>query len=155
MKKHHCNTDLPIDLLQEYIFIALDIYKIHLQNNSISKTNKLEAWLTFLSVDDPKWIIKLIEVHPQFKKLYLEIYEACRNTEAIMGLFSKELLELDQNTVDFMIDEMQDTIDAQAKELDDKDKQLDTQAKQLDALMKKLTEQQDVIEQMKKQINIK
>ena len=29
-----------------------------------------------------------------------------------MGIFSKELIEMDQNTVDFMIDEMQNTIDS-------------------------------------------
>lgn len=38
--KQQTDTGLQIDLLQEYIFIALDIYKIHLQNNSISKTDR-------------------------------------------------------------------------------------------------------------------
>ena len=61
-----------------------------------------------------------------------------------MGLFSKELIELDQNTVDFMIDEMQDTIDAQKIEIDAQAKQLVEQQAQLDekdALIAKLQKQ--------------
>lgn len=33
-------------------------------------------------------------------------------------MFSKELLELDKNTVQYMIDEMQDEIDRQQNEID-------------------------------------
>ena len=33
-------------------------------------------------------------------------------------MFSKELLELDRNTVQYMIDEMQETIEKQKKELE-------------------------------------
>ena len=135
--KQQTDTGLQIDLLQEYIFISLDIFKNTLQNKDISKSNELEAWLTFLSVDDPKWILRLIETHPRFKKLYLEIYEACRNTEVFMGLFSKELIELDQNTVDFMIDEMQDTIDAQSKQIVEQQLQLSEK----DALIAELQKQ--------------
>ena len=32
--------------------------------------NKLEAWLTFLSEDNPEIILKLIEAYPEFKALY-------------------------------------------------------------------------------------
>lgn len=35
-----------------------------------------------------------------------------------MGLFSKELQILDENTVQYMIDDMQDQIDAQAAAID-------------------------------------
>ena len=35
----------------------------------------------------------------------------CENVEKVMEMFSKELQLLDQNTVQYMIDEMQDTID--------------------------------------------
>lgn len=36
-----------------------------------------------------------------------------------MGLFSKELLEMDRNTVQLMIDEMQEIIDRQNAELEE------------------------------------
>ena len=40
-------------------------------------------------------------------------------------MFSKELYELDKNTVQYMIDEMQDTIDAQKDELVRKDQTIE------------------------------
>lgn len=132
---------IKVLLISANFHTPIFIVQNNLQNKGISKGNELEAWLTFLSVDNPKWILKLIETHPKFKKLYLEIYEACRNTEVFMGLFSKELLELDQNTVDFMIDEMQDIIDAQKLQIEEQ---------QL-----KLEEQQLLIEQLKKQLEEK
>jgi ABC-type transporter Mla subunit MlaD len=49
----------------------------------------------------------------------------------MMEMFSKELLELDRNTVQYMIDEMQEDIDRQAAQLKDKDAQLNNQAAQL------------------------
>ena len=94
--------------------VPLDNFRGILHNKGIK--DKLDAWLTFLSVDEPEMIVKLIREYPQFKKYYEEIYQLCRNTEKVMGMFSKELQELDRNTVQYMIDEMQDVIDAQ-KEL--------------------------------------
>ena len=44
-----------------------------------------------------------------------------------MEMFSKELYELDRNTVQYMIDEMQDTIDAQKDELSKQKDELNTQ----------------------------
>ncbi len=64
---------------------------------------KLEAWLTFLSADEPEMIRKLILSYPQFEKYHEEIYELCGNTEKVMDMFSKELYELDKNTVQYMM----------------------------------------------------
>ena len=61
----------------------------------------------------------LITQYPDFKDLYTDIYELCRNTEDVMGLFSKELQMLDENTVQYMIDDMQDKIDEQAVTIDE------------------------------------
>ena len=65
----------------------------------------------FFSADEPDEIIRLIEDYPEFRIMYEEIYNLCLNTEKVMTMFSKELQELDRNTVQYMIDEMQDTID--------------------------------------------
>lgn len=99
----------------------------------------MEAWLTFLSIDNPELILKLIKMYPGFQKIYSEIYEAYQNTEVFMGIFSKELIEMDQNTVDFMIDEMQDTIDAQKLELDAQKLLLDEKDKLIAELQKQLS----------------
>ena len=110
------DTGLKIDLLQEYVFLPLDNYREILHNKGIR--NQLEAWLAFLSVDEPEIIVKLVGEYPQFKEYYEEIYRLCMNTEKVMNMFSKELQELDRNTVQYMIDEMQNEIDALKLEKD-------------------------------------
>lgn len=40
--------------------------------------------------------------------MYAQIYEICQNIEKVMEMFSKELYELDRNTVQYMIDELQE-----------------------------------------------
>ena len=113
--KQQSDTGLRLELLQEYVFIALDIFQETLDNKSVTITNELEAWLTFLSIDDPDTILKLIQSYPKFEPIYRDIYEMCLNLERMIEMFSKELAELDKNTVQYMIDEMQDKIDAQER----------------------------------------
>ncbi|MCI8557920.1 MAG: hypothetical protein HFI19_09180 [Lachnospiraceae bacterium] len=72
----------------------------------------------FFSADTPEEIEKLIKAYPQFKPMYEEVYEMCRNMEEIMGLFSKELRELDRNTVQLMIDEMQEELEQKEAEIE-------------------------------------
>lgn len=55
-------------------------------------------------------ILAIVEKYPEFTPLYEQAYEFCRNIEEVMGMFSKELYELDRNTVQYMIDEMQEEI---------------------------------------------
>ncbi|MCI5869456.1 MAG: hypothetical protein MR224_08090, partial [Dorea sp.] len=52
---------------------------------------------------------------PKFEPIYRDIYEMCLNLERMIEMFSKELAELDKNTVQYMIDEMQDKINAQER----------------------------------------
>ena len=48
--------------------------------------------------------------------MYEQVYEICRNIEQVMGMFSKELYELDRNTVRYMIDELQEGYQKQKEE---------------------------------------
>ncbi len=140
------DTGLEINLLQEFVFIPLDIFRGILHNEGIR--DKLDAWLTFLSVDGPEMIVKLITEYPQFKAYYEEIYQLCRDTEKVMEMFSKELQELDRNTVQYMIDEMQDVIDAQKEDLDRQKDVIDAQKEDLDR-------QKDVIDAQKEDLSKK
>lgn len=120
------------------MFIPLDNFRRILHNKGIR--NKLDAWLTFLSVDDPEMIVELIRKYPQFRKYYEEIYQLCRNTEKVMNMFSKELQELDKNTVQYMIDEMQDVIDEQKRLLGEKESALADKEKEIAELKARLGE---------------
>lgn len=70
-------------------------------------------------MDDPGVVVTLMEAYPEFKEMYRQVYEICRNVEDVMGLFSKELLELDRNTAQYMIDEMQEEINQYKAQLEE------------------------------------
>ena len=116
---HHfeqkAESGLKMNLLQEYDFIALDIFRKNIYNRGIQ--SELDAWLVFLSMDDPEIIVGLLEKYPKFRVLYEQVYDICLNTEEVMGMFSRELKELDDNTVEYMIDELQGIADDAAERL--------------------------------------
>lgn len=116
------DSGLELELLQKFLFIPLDIFRKNQQNKVIN--NRLDAWLLFLSSDDPEDIIRLITEYPEFQAMYEQAYQMCRNVENVMGIFSEELKILDRNTVQLMIDEMQDTINSQKDTIDSQQDQL-------------------------------
>ena len=126
------DSGLQINLLQKYLFVSLDIFRKKHQNNISSK---LDAWLAFLCMDDPEIILEIIEKYPEFEPIYEQAYDICRNIEEVMGMFSKELYELDKNTVQYMIDEMQEEL---TKERDENKKQKEELQKKLSELEEKL-----------------
>ena len=139
------DTGLKMNLLQKYYFIPLDIFRKNIHNKGIR--TKLDAWLVFLTSDEPERICELIGTYPEFQQLYADIYELCRSVEDIMGLFSKELLELDRNTVQYMIDEMQEEINSSKKTIAE-------QGQQLAEKDQKLTEQDTLLhhQELEKQL---
>ena len=160
--KQQSDTGLELELLQKYVFIPLDIFRTIYHNNVKSNGkngggncwNRTEAWLTFLSTDEPEIIIELIRQYPEFKEMYEEIYVMCQNVEKVMEMFSKELIQLDRNTVQYMIDEMQDTIDVQKEELEAKQETIDTQKGELEAKQNQLNQKEEELETMKHQLQL-
>ena len=137
------NTGIEINLLQKYLFVPLDIFREIQQNKHIRIENRLEAWLAFLSMDEPEAVISIIEKYSDFKAMYGQIYEICRNIEEVMGMFSKELRELDRNTVQLMIDEMQEELnqvkrkaEEEKRRAEEKDHELEQERKELEKTRK-------------------
>ena len=141
----HCfeqksNTGLELELLEKFIFIPLDIFKKSVQNK---EKNKLDAWLSFLCMDEPEEIISLITEYPEFKPLYQHIYDMCQNVERMMGMFSEELRILDQNTVKYMVDQMQKEIDEYKEQLLERDERLRERDEKLKERDEKLLEREE------------
>ena len=144
---HQCsNTGLKLNLLQKYLFVPLDIFLKSLQYKDSKIQSRLDAWLAFLGSDDPEIIINIIEKYPDFKEMYQQVYDICRNIEEVMGMFSKELLEMDKNTVELMIDEMQDEI-KQQKEVIEQNKEVIRESKEV--IQQKDNELQEMQQKMK------
>ena len=158
------DTVVNINLLQEYLFIPLDIFKKNQQNEnrSVKIENRLEAWLAFFCMDDPETIIEIIEKYPDFKEMYEQAYDVCRNIEEVMQMFSKELLELDRNTVKLMIDDMQKQIEekdeqigCQREQLSQKDEQLNQKDEKLNQKDEELSQKDEELSQKDEELNQK
>ena len=144
------DTGLEMDLLQNYIFIPLDIFRENVHNKGIK--NKLDAWLAFLSMDEPDRIIELITTYPEFKAMYEHVYSMCRNVEDAMGIFSEELKILDRNTVRYMVDEMQDTINEQKDVIKTLKTQAESDKGMIDTLKIQAESDKNMIEELKRKI---
>ena len=142
------DTGLSMELLHHYIFIPLDIFKKKHQNENVS--TELEAWLTFLSTEEPGEIMQLCDAYPFFRDIYKHIYEICQNTEDVMGIFSEALTELDRNTVDYMIDQLKksnEQLQGENEQLRSEKEQIQQQAKNDKELL------QDEIARLKAELN--
>lgn len=152
------DTGLNLNLLQNYIFVPLDIYRDHLeallQNSGGRLMTEKEAWLAFLSSDDPRVILLILELFPDiFRPLYDRICTMCQNTKEMMHMFSEELSILDKNTVMMMIEEQQETIEQQKKELLQKDETIDQQKQELSQKDETIDQQKQEIERLLRELN--
>ena len=104
-----------------YLYLLTFLHKT-MENKTIQ--TELEAWLTFLSTDDPEQIYNLIQNFPIFREMYEDIFHLCQNTERVMDMYSKELAEMDHNTAEYMVDEMQKDLDEAREIIQEKDNEL-------------------------------
>ena len=141
------DTGLSLNLLQNYIFVPLDIFRKNMENKGIN--NKLDAWLAFLSMDSPEVIMDLSNKYPEFRAMYEHVYNICQNVERVMGMYSEELRILDRNTVKYMVDQMQEEIDSQKEQLDTQKNQLEIKDKQLEQQGKQLAEQEKELQKLR------
>ena len=105
-----------------------------------------------MSSDELEDIIRLITDYPEFKVIYDEVYNLCLNVEKVMEMFSKELKELDQNTVQLMIDEMQEEIDSQKRALSSKDGEIESQRKELESKDNRIRELEEKLKAFTKEM---
>ena len=168
------DTGVKVNLLQNFIFISLDNFRDILQNRIEESRNhsdgdalsscgdnlsgdellhsRLEEWLMFLCVDEPKLIELLLRYRPYFSDLYGDIYEMCLNTERLMNMYSKVLSEYDKNTVVYMIDELKAEIDSQKAEIDSQKAEISKKDKSLAQKDKSLAEKDITIAELTKQL---
>ena len=155
--KQKSDSGLELNLLQNFIFIPLDIYQ-KIQHNKGGNNNKLietrlDAWLNFFSSDDPEIIIEICEKYPDFKEMYQEIYVICRNLEGVMTMYSEELRQLDKNTVRLMIDDLQNELDQAQGMLDLTQEELDQKKEELNQKKEELNQKKEELDQKKEELN--
>lgn len=147
--RHHArqvfDTNLNLELLQEYIYIPLDIFLDIFRKNNHNISTELDAWLLFLASDDPADILRLVEKYPRFRELYADIIAFQQKPEELVNMYSKALEIMDRNTVKYMIEEQKQALEKQAQlllekdtALAEKDAQLQILQQELEALKKEL-----------------
>lgn len=149
------DTGLELETLQEYVLVPLDIFQEIMDNKPVE--NKLEAWLMLISSDKPERIVELLEKYPEFQEVYEEIYHMCRNVEDIMRLFSKELAEMDRNTISYMIEELEEQVKAEKRKTkavqEQAEKEQETMKKEQEIMKKELEEQKKLIARLQEELN--
>ena len=118
------NTGLELPLLQEYFFIPLDIFRRTIQDKSMEERTALEAWLTFLTAEDPAEICEFIRAFPEFGEIYRKLYGMYNNIRGAMSMFSEQLRIMDENTINLMIDEMREELEKNKEMLQQKDEEI-------------------------------
>jgi len=140
------DTGLGLELLQEYCLIALDVFR-KLPYPKVR--DEQSAWLSLLTTENPEDAKELISENPWLREIYEETAILRQKPEEVLGMFSEALRILDQNTVKYMIEELQ-------KQLEDKDtekaliiKEKDAEIKERDAEIK---ERDAEIAELKRQL---
>ena len=88
--------------LFQTIYISLDTF--HKAGHNIN--TKLEAWLEFLSTDNPADIVRLAGAYPEFLPCYRDIVEFRKNPKEMIYMYSEALAVLDRNTEIYMCEEL-------------------------------------------------
>ena len=109
-----CDTGANINFLANYTYVSLDTFHSVRQNIS----SYLDAWFTFLSSDAPEDILNLIEAYPEFKEYYHDIALFRKNPKELMNMYSEALIQMDKNTANYMIEEMQKEVEELQTRLD-------------------------------------
>lgn len=138
----HCgkvkfDTDIEMEFLEEYYFIPLDIFFDFKHNKSENTIDDdLDAWLYFLGSDKPEDILNVVNSRPRFIELYRDICEFRQHPEVAIMMFSEALRRLDENTVQYMIDQQKRKLEeanAQLEEINSQLKEKDAQLGEKDA----------------------
>ena len=127
--------------------ISLDVFS---QNKyPMDKNNRVTAWLSLLATRNVDDLTEILAVYPWLEAIYQDMASYLHKPEEVLTMFSDALKILDHNTVQYMIDEMQNTIDDQKAQLSDahsqladKDSLINNQAAEIAALKKQLAAQQ-------------
>ena len=159
--KTRFNTELTLELLQEYFLIALDVFcqngytddKNPDSRETIdSSMNELEGWLSILTAETIADVECVIRRYPWSEAIFREMSAYVNKPEEVIHMFSEALKIADKNTVKYMIEELQDKLQQTEDEL----QQAENKQKQESELRKQEEEKrkqaEDELQQSKEEI---
>ena len=137
-----------LERLQEFYLIALDVFrKIPYPE---SEKNEQRAWLSLLTTESLKDAEKLIQDYPWLEEIYQEIAMLRQRPEEVLEMWSDALRILDENSMKFYVEELEEKVRQLTKE---KDEQLLQVTKEKDEQLLQVTKEKDAeIAALKKQL---
>jgi len=149
------DTGVKIELLQEFIFVSLDIFLDLTDNENIEVLDELDAWLYFIGSDKPADIQKVVLSHPKFEQMYEEIRYFRYHPEEAIQMFSEALRILDENTVKYMIEEINQELEEKNQELEEKNQELEEKNQELEEKNQELEEKNQELEEKNQKLEEK
>lgn len=132
---------MRVNTLSKIKYISLDTFRSSVHNID----NKLQAWLTFFSSDEPADILKLINAYPEFCELYQEIAEFRTKPDELIYMYSEALAIADRNTIRLMIDDMQQELADLAEQVKIKKAELAVKENELAVTKNEISSRNDEI----------
>ena len=130
------DSEIQMDMLQEFYLIPLDVFQKSYYSKAKKELNELNGWLALLSTDDVNRLDELVSDYPQLEGIIADMAGYLDKPQEVVGMFSEALKILDENTVHYMMDEMQ-------KDIDNKNEKINKQ----DEMIKELREQNDKLQE--------
>ena len=105
------DTGIEMNMLQDYYLIALDVFDKSYYSKDKKVINELNGWLALLSVDGTDRLNELVTDYPYLESVFVDMAGYLDKPAEVVNMFSEALKILDENTVHYMIEEMQKQID--------------------------------------------
>ena len=141
-------------MLQDYYLIPLDVFKKSYYSMDKKDINELNGWLALLSVDSTDCLDELVTDYPQLRSIFVDMAGYLDKPAEVIDMFSEALKILDENTVHYMIEEMQKQIDEDKETIADKDNALADRDALLDKKKTELEEAHQEIERLKRKLSM-
>lgn len=142
------DSGASLPTLFQKIFISLDTFHDVVQNINTEE----DAWLTFLTSNQPEQIVQLVNQYPQFLSCYQELAQFRKKPKEMITMYSEALAFADRNTARYMIDDQNKQLKAQEQQLTQNRQQLDQQSQQLAQQNQQLEQQGQQLAQQSQQL---
>ena len=115
------DTGIELKLLQEFYVVALDVF---CESKYAKDINELNAWLSLLTAQSVDDLAALVSDYPWMEAICKDMSEYMYDPEEVITMFSEALRMLDENTVHYMIDELQKERDEAVTALNEKENEM-------------------------------
>ena len=146
------DTGIKMNMLQDYYLIALDVFDKSYYSKDKKVINELNGWLALLSVDSTDRLNELVTDYPYLESVFVDMAGYLDKPAEVVNMFSEALKILDENTVHYMIEEMQKQIDEDKEAIAEKDSVIAEKTVLLDKSNAELANALAEINRLKKQL---